>query len=529
MTHQIVNTHISEVTVYTNQALVTRRGTVSLTGDEQELIIADLPLTIQTDSVRVRGDGILGLRTETVFANEAFGEKVGQLSRQIRSLEQQRRTIQDQLDAAQLQRNFVQSLSEKSLEGFSGLLAPAQMNLNEVKELVNFLGEQYGEYANAIALRERQVRELDRQLEIFRQQFKQLQLSTCKESYTSYNVIVAIAPTSPGEFQLELSYLVTRAGWTPLYDLRTSSSGDRINLTYLAEIKQKTGENWQGVKLTLSTAKPAANTLPPKLEPWYISGQKNNQASRQGKHGCKDDFAELEALLAEDNNGSKKQDLPELQKVLTKGTKPEGAVTFRLAGNNDISSDGIAHKVIVLSENYPCKIEYVALPRSLTFAYLQATVRNKSNGVNLLPGKANIFRDRTLVGTTQIENVAPGHDFKLNLGVDEDLQIERDLLEREVELIGNYRRTTYGYKLVITNLRDRKTTLRLIEQLPVSRDEQIKVRLLSTNPEIHLGAMGQLEWLLTLPRQSKRQQKIEVYYQFSIEHPAEISVVSMDI
>lgn len=528
MTTQIINTRISEVTIYTHQAQVTRRGTVALTGEEQELIIAGLPLSIQTDSVRVRGAGklavrLLGVRTETIFATEAFAEKVSLLSRQIRQFELQKRSIQDQLEAAQLQRNFVQGLSEKSLEGFSGLLAPAQINLDEIGELLKFLGQQYGEYASAIAQRERQVRDLDKQLEILRQQLKQIQLSPCKESYTSHSVIVAIGPAGAGDFELEVSYLVSRAGWTPLYDLRTSSNSDRMNISLLAEIRQKTGEDWTGVKLTLSTAKPTSNTLPPKLQPWYVSGRKNNQLP-QGD----DDFAELEALLADENDTTKKQYFLSAEKVVGQAIKSDAAVTFPLDRDSDISSNGAAYKVMIFSDDYPCRIEYVAVPRLISFAYLEATVTNNTNGVTLLPGKANIFRDRTLVGTTQMENIVPGQQFKVNLGIDESLKIDRDLVEREVQLIGNYRRTTYGYKLAIANLRTQKSTLRLIEQLPVSRDEQIKVHLFSTRPEIHLGEMGQLEWLITLPRQSKRQRKKEIYYQFTIEHPAEITVVSLE-
>ncbi|HBE50619.1 MAG TPA: hypothetical protein DDW76_17915, partial [Cyanobacteria bacterium UBA11369] len=55
-----------------------------------------------------------------------------------------------------------------------------------------------------------------------------------------------------------------------VYDLRTSSTSKRVNLRYLAEVRQKTGEDWMGVALKLSTAKPALTTMPPKLKPWYI-------------------------------------------------------------------------------------------------------------------------------------------------------------------------------------------------------------------------------------------------------------------
>lgn len=529
-TSQTINTRIVEVTVYTSQALVTRRGKVSLTGDEGELVISGLPLTMQIDSVQARSVGnvpvkLLGVRVERVFATVAFAERITQLARQIRQLEDQQRNVQDYLATLHIQRDFVQGLAEKSLERFSGLLGPDKICLNEVKEFLDFLGEQYGDYAKTIAKREREQQEIEKQLEALRQQRQQVVQPAYKETLTSFNIIVAIASPKPLDFELEVSYLTSRAIWTPVYDLRTSSSSKRVHFSYLAEIRQKTGEDWTGVTLKLSTAKPALTTLPPKLKPWYIDSL-DMTASLNGEVGDYGEFAELEALLADESDTARKQNVLEAQKVVSQaGT----VVTFGVDDASNIPADAAPHRVKIFSDSYPSRTEYVAVPRLFSFAYLEATVKNSTNGATLLPGKANIFRDNMLVGTTQIEKVSPGEEFKLNLGIDEGLKIERELVEREVELIGFYRRTTYAYRLAITNLRDRKTTLKLIEQLPVSRNDQIKVHLLYTNPRIQLGAMGQLEWLLTLQRQSRGKYKQDLYYQFTVEHPSDLTVVSLDI
>jgi uncharacterized protein (TIGR02231 family) len=528
-TSQSIVAPIAEVTVYTNQALVTRRGMVSLTGCVGELIVSELPLTIQTDSVRAKVSGsvpvkLLGVRTEKVFASETFARRVVQISQQIRQLEEQQRNLRDLLTSFGLQRDFVRGLGEKSVERYSGLNSPEKISLHEIEEFLDFLGQQHGEYAKTIAQREREQQEIDRQLEALRQQRQQMVQPAYKDTLSSYKIVVSVEPANALDFELEVSYLVNRAIWTPIYDLRTSSS-KRVNLSYLAEVRQKTGEDWMGVALKLSTAKPALTTLPPKLKPWYIDSLDATPAPAPDLREDTD-FAELEVLLADETDAVKKQNVVETQKVVSSSGS---VVTFCVDGGCNIPADAAAHKVVIFSQDYPCRTEYVAVPRLFSFAYLEATVKNNVLGATLLPGKANIFRDDALVGTTQLEKVAPGEEFKLNLGVDEGLKVERELAEREVELMGNYRRTTYDYRLVVTNLRDRATTIRLIEQLPVSRNEQIKVHLKSTNPPIGLGKMGQLEWLLALPRQSRGKHKRELYYQFTVEHPADLTVVSLDI
>ncbi|MEG4282377.1 mucoidy inhibitor MuiA family protein [Microcoleus sp. A006_D1] len=539
---KIVESQISEVTVYTDRALIARRGTVSLTGNERELAIASLPTTLETESVRATGAGtvavrLLGVHTETVFHSEPTGDRIAELTQQIQELETQKRAIKDQIASRKIQLNFVENLSEKSVASFASGIAKQQIGLNETGELLNFLGTNYKKYVSAIAQHERQQRELDKQIEALRQQLRQVQTP---HSQQSFNIIVAIEPSGSGNFELEVSYVVMRASWTPLYDLRVNTTNNQINLNYLAKVNQNTGEDWTGVALTLSTAKPGLGSLPPKLQPWFIDivhpksaqtrefmrARRGLTAEAEMEGDYVDDFADFE--LQEEALYAAAAPEPIAAQTATATVSREGStVSFQVGGNTNIPSDGTPHKVTIFSENYPSKLEYTAVPRLVSFAYLQTIVTNPMTGATLLPGKANIFRDNTFVGTMQLENVSPGEQFKLNLGIDERLKIERELVERQVDkkLIGNQRRTSYAYRLIVTNLQQVPAKLTLKEQLPVSRKEQIKVRLTQTNPKIVAGEMGLLEWIISLPPQAKQ----ELYYQFVVEHPPDLTVIGLDI
>lgn len=544
-TIKTLDTSISEVTVYTDRALVTRRGTVALTGNERELAIASVPATLETESVRATGAGtvavrLLGVRTETVFSSEPVGDRTAELTQQIQELETQKRAINDKITARKIQLKFVEGLSEKSVGFFSSSIAKQQVGLNETDKLLNFLGTNYLKYVSAIAQYERQQRELDKQIEALQQQLWQVQTP---HSHQTFNIIVAVEPSGSGNFELEVSYVVMRARWTPLYDLRVNTTNNQINLNYLAEVNQNTGEDWAGVALTLSTAKPGMGTLPPKLEPWFIDIVHPKSArSRQllmkptrptAEAEMERDYMELEmeseaqfAMMAGDGAAATPESIA-AQTATAKVSREGGTVSFQVGGNTNIPSDGTPHKVTIVSENYPFKPEYIAVPRLVSFAYLQAVVVNPLTGATLLPGKANIFRDNTFVGTVKLDNVSPGEEFKLNLGIDEGLKIERELVERQVDkkLIGQQRRMSYAYRLNVTNLHQVQVHLTLKEQLPVSRNEQIKVRSTLTNPKIVAGEMGLLEWIMSLPPQAKQ----ELYYQFVVEHPPDLAVTGLDI
>ncbi|MEH2179941.1 mucoidy inhibitor MuiA family protein [Nostoc sp.] len=532
-----VQSEIVAVTVYSDRALVTRRGVVDLTGIEQELVITPVPMILETESVRVSGTGRVGVRlvgvsSDRIYTNEPVTERVAHLTRQIQQLEAEKRHLQAQVDALALQSSFIAGLREKTEEPFAQSLSRKNLSLSETLDFLNFLGSQYSEYVIASGECKTQQQELDKQLQALHTSLQIIQTPHPKESLS---LVVAVEVAGEGEFELEVSYIVNRASWNPLYDLRFSTTNDIVHLSYLAEITQSTGEDWIGANLTLSTAKPGLGTLPPKLEPWYIDTPRRQRMRRRSQLAAQPpllpSIPEPPAAAAradwQEEDEVAEDSLIAAETVTAEVSKEGSVVTFKLNSGGNIPSDGAPHKTTIFNDDYPCSFDYVAMPRLVSFAYLEANVKNSPNGATLLLGKANIFRDNVFIGTTQLENIAPGQEFKLNLGIDEGLKIERDLVERLVDkkLISNQRRITYSYRLIITNLLDKEVNLKLTEQLPVSRNEQIKVRLSRSNPQIQLGEMGILEWQLTLPSQERR----EIYYQFNVEHPPDLMVVGLDI
>ncbi len=531
---KVVETDVVAVAVYTNKALVTRRGVVELSGQERELIVSQLPVTIDTESVRVSGKGnvavrLLGVNVERIYTTESVVARVSQLNQQIEQLEAQKRQFTAQMDALALQSRFIEGLREKTEDQFSISLARKSISLSETLDLLNFLGSQFTEYAIATEDYKNQQLELDKELQVLYASLKQMRSPSPQESF---NLTVGIEAKGAGEFELEVSYVVNRASWKPLYDIRVDRKSKSVNLGYLAQIIQNTGEDWTNVNLTLSTAKPGSGTLPPKPQPWYIDMEQPPTKLRRARRFAAAPMAPRSRNIdfEDDDFSGEIEDLENLIEadVITAEVSQEGnVVTFNLDGGGNIPSDGAPHKTTIFQDDYPCRFSYITMPRLVSFAYLQAKVKNNPNGATLLPGKANIFRDNIFIGTSELENTVPGEEFKLNLGIDEGLKIERDLVEREVDkkFIGNINKITYAYRLQISNLLDTEANLELIEQLPVSRNEQIKVRLNRTNPQIQPGEMGTLQWNSTLAPQEKQ----EIYYQFTVEYPPQLTVMGLDI
>ena len=538
-----IDAAIAKVTVYTDRALVTRQNIISLGGDESELILSNLPVTLFEDSIRVTGKGtskvdILGVKVESVFTPEVAVERIAELDRQIQTLQNQQASLENQLSSQKLQLNFVEQLSEKSKTQYAINLSKQQTNLEQTQALLDFIGDKYLHYGDRITELKQQQQDINNQISALKQQKQNLSVPQNKEYF---NLIIFIEASESGEFELEVSYLVDRASWHPLYDLKVDTQEKQLNLTYLAEVKQSTGEDWQNVALVLSTAKPGLGTLPPQLQPWYIDAYKPVPStvarSRKRQQPARSLSASEETYSAPVASAAMIEDAYELEEpsesfreaetVAATVAKSGSVVTFDVSGAGNIPSDGTPYKATIFRDRYPARLEYVAIPRLISFTYLQAVITNPTTGVTLLPGKANILREQTFVGTTTLANISPNQEFTVNLGIDEGWKIERNLVQRQVDkkLIGNKKRVTYAYRLIINNLQARESSLKLTEQLPVSRDENIKVRLVQVEPKIKLGEMGVLEWNLTLPEGGKQ----AIDYQFTLEYPPEANLYGLDI
>jgi uncharacterized protein (TIGR02231 family) len=545
-----LSTQITAVTVYTDQAMVTRCGELALEPDDRELEISGLPTTLRSDSLRVQGQSsqavkILGVRTDRVFATEATAPKIADLEAQIKTLEEQKRELGDRKATVQLQQQFIQGLAQASVNRFATSLAKQETQLDETQALLQFLGQHYGVYGGTIAQLVQDQQKIDEELSVLRRRLKQWQQTRPQESFS---VFVKVSTEQPCQLTLELIYQVNQARWKPLYDLQVETQTPLLTLDYLAEVQQNTGEDWHQVALTLSTAKPSLGTLPPKLQPWYINLASPNPPMVSGKVSGKmmamrakksvarspeleEDFAPTGAMALNAAAGAAPPEppAPQAAQAVTAQVDRIGSVaTFQVPGDSDIPGDGNGHTVTLFQDDYPGELVYGAMPSLVSFAYLQAKVLNPQDRVTLLPGRANIFRDGAFVGTTQLENVAPGQGFEVNLGIEEGIQLERDLVERQVDKkllsLEDTRRITFAYRLKLKNLLGRSIQLKVTEQIPVSRNEQLKVRLVQTKPKVEMTEMGELVWQLDLASESHQ----EIYYQFGVEHPSGQRLTGLD-
>lgn len=524
-----METLVTGVVVYPDRARVTRQGRMTLESGVHQIEIPSLPLRMNPDSARVSARGtaqarLLGLQVQRAFYTETPAE-------QARLLEEQLEAAQDEMAAleAQIARVAENRARLDSLAGHTELYARALAAGETTVEaqLVFFAALRQ----NAAGLDDEnqslQIRKraLERRIQQLKQQLDQLRSARPRERYSAF---VELEVSQPGDLMIELSYVVSGAGWSPLYDLRLLEEGEKpaLEVGYLAQVSQQSGEDWPDVTLTLSTARPALASRLPELEPWYIGPVRalpieRAATPRMAAMKAASPAAAPEGMASLGMAMDAAAPVP-AEEARATVEQSGAAVTYLAPGRVTIPPDGAQHKVVIARYPLPPELDYVTAPSLVQAVYRRAKVVNASP-YTLLPGKANLFAGDDFIGSTSLELVAPQGEIELYLGVDDRVKVERELKRREVDktLIGGKRRLHYGYEIRLENLLNASAPLTLHDQIPVSRHEEIKVRLETIDPKpAEQSGLNLLKWQTTLSPKEKR----TIQFEFVVEYPQSMEV-----
>jgi uncharacterized protein (TIGR02231 family) len=203
------------------------------------------------------------------------------------------------------------------------------------------------------------------------------------------------------------------------------------------------------------------------------------------------------------------------------------AVTFRIKGRSDIPSDGSTHKKLIATYELDPNIDYLTVPKHTSAVFRRIKMINETPSP-LLPGKSNLFTQEEFIGSTQLDYVPNGGEIELLFGVEERIHVERELVKRDVDKarLRDKRHIRYGFEIEIENLMSNEVNLELQDQLPVSRHEDIKVRLESSEPEpSETSELNIMEWQLAIKAGEKR----KIKFGYLVEHPRDVVVNGLDI
>ncbi len=524
---------ITEVTVYRNGAKVSSVATVKVPAGNSEIIFENLSPYFDANSLQVRIKGGATLNS-AVFSMNSPGP--GPESPRAPIVRDSLVLLGDEFTRIRDEREVLNSENQLIAQKMAqiGISNPPQntttLSVAELKELTTFFRQRLLEIKNMLlnlTIRERKVNEIYRKLQA---DLQKLQPNTAN---TTGQIALKIEAASGQSLDITCTYLVTQAGWTPLYDLRSEGFGKPLQLLYKANVRNFSGFDWKAVTLHLSTANPLANNDRPILTPIFVDFRPVYTYADDAKQ-------KLDQLyqMAPAPNMSQTRDFSRaegagavLAEVIVAPTGAEiGGATnaedlianFDLPKPQDILANGLDNIVTLDEQNIPADYEYHAVPKLDPAVFLLAKLSDYGK-YNLLPGLANIFYQDTYIGQTQVNPNTVSDTMLLSLGRDEQITIKRmqpkDFTGRK-KIFSNTVKETYSYEIAVKNNKSIPINIEILDQIPVSKQKDITVELLEKDGALVNEDYGKLKWQLEVPANTSKRVK----FTYTVKYPKDKAV-----
>jgi hypothetical protein len=563
---------ISNVIVYRGQALVMRMVMLELPAGGSQIVIQKLPDAIVSESIYAQaqsGATVSSVRYRERAVEEDTREEVKQLDAEIEKVQTMQRHAEANRKLILTHIKALGKLVNFTIDAENKDLSRGVLQFEPLQKIIEFEENKHNEHNKEILKLDDEIHDLQKQLELLQRKRRELRAG---KSRTEREAVLFVNNPKAGKVVIELNYLVNQAGWLPQYNLRANPEQAIVSVEYNAVIHQASGEDWNDVTLSLSTAQPTTAASAPALEPMKVkvsapvvthggemekalredevqlgtpasqryrdlTGQFQQLQRSRSEMARKGKAAQQELNVAAVSNQmmeltADKEAVRYIQTAAKEFARTEGvSVTYALAGPITMPSRSDQQLVNIASFKAKADFLMLATPLLTDYVYLQADIVNDSN-VIMLAGPVSMYRNDEFVGKGSTELVTIGEKFTTGFGVDSQIKILREFKDKKIETLWGNRVESYDYRLAINNYKNTKVKLRLLERIPYTEDEKLEIinfktdTALSTDPE-YLRTdrqKGILRWDLNLEPNTTGPKATIVTYSYTMKYDNELQI-----
>ena len=260
-----IPTAIQEVTVYLSGAQIIRTANLHLKSGTMEYTFTGLSHKIDESSIQLSGLQAVSVLSvafniDYLTAKESNPE-IASLETQIEQLD---------LKISLLKNNIAGLEEEQKIFNTNRLISGAdqELNLEKIKQISTYYRERTTAIKNEIFATKLQIAKWSIEKASLTNQLTSLGNAPKKEQG---EIIVKFDAPIATTLNLKITYAVQDAGWIPNYDIKSEKLNDPLKLTYKAHVYQKTGIDWNQVKINLSSGNPNLNVTKPLLGTKYLN------------------------------------------------------------------------------------------------------------------------------------------------------------------------------------------------------------------------------------------------------------------
>lgn len=529
-----LQTEVDNVTVYLSGAEVNRDYQVQLSKGLHELRFINISAHTDSRSIQFEMDtpaDLLSITMEKDYLKSQKGSKKIQMVRDsIKLMQEKIQGVQDEISALQTEKQVLSTNQKIGGDNVS-------LTVEQIRSTATFYRERTLAINKSISKKEREQKEINQNVYKLQQQLNEYNY---KENSKNNVIVVLVETNSPQLLKGELKYNVSNTGWAPSYDLIAEDISGDIELKYKAKVFNNTGNDWKNINVKLSTGDPNLSASVPELNPWKLgysnvtySGNKGNRVGKQSyavpqmqsrqapqqQAPAMNQRLDGQGRVQNDHTGniSGVNNLVEMRTIEVSELSTE----FEIDRKYSIPSDAKPYIVEITDYDLKGKFAYVSVPKLDKDAFLMAKIIGWEQ-LDLVPGPSNVYFNQTYVGESYINTRNVEDTLGLSFGRDDKIIVTRKRVEdfSSKSVIGNYKKDTYAYEVIVKNNRSRDIEMELYDQVPISTDSDIDVSVDETSDAAYDEATGELTWKVKLKPGEAKKYTIS----FTIKYPKEKKV-----
>jgi uncharacterized protein (TIGR02231 family) len=526
---------IAEVTVYADRARVVRTAVAELAPGVAQFAFCKLPGWIDEGSVRLAvspadAGELVDVEIKKTFLARPEDEDIRKAEAAMQELSDQLGALDDERGVLDAQARQLDAIRAFSLDKLPKDAVVREIKVDEYAGLLTFIGNSLSGMAKA--RRELDKRQREKRPELLARQRKLNELMQ-RSQLEQRTVIVTIKTAGAARSaELRLTYMLPGATWEPVHELRAGGAGDRVALASFGVVTQTTGEDWDGVVLSLSTQRSTDTIQIPELEKILV-GPRVPVAAADTFRAANSKFSgQIKSWNAYINMPSQQPvfesnlDLQQAQQSINvnrferlqerRGTTAH----FTAAGIQAVRTDGRPVRVLIGAEQMAAQQKIVAAPAVSLNAARTAELVN-SGKQPLLPGHVLLYVDGAFLGATETDFVAPGESFPVFVGVADSIKLTRTLDRKRSAITWSGKRTRMQVSFLVSveNLGDAPVALQLADRIPITETDEVRVTDVAIKPEAKPDTKGVLRWDVALAAKGRRDFRIE----YTLDYPRDLA------
>ncbi len=524
-----LETTVVSATVYTDRAQVTRSGRIDLRPGAWRIVCDDLPQGFDDASLRVEGAGtaetrIMGVDIVILRGRIAESPRYKELKEKLERLAGRRDTLRIELESFQSSLAYLENLARFPFEKGSSKLATEIFRVQDWKSVLEFLGGERVKTNERIDGHNKKIAKLSEEISWVEGELRKMQM----HDDWSKRVVVDIEAKTAGSLDLDLAYNVGGATWAPEYTIRYRTAEDAIVLGYNARVRQSTGEDWNGVAVSLSTARPQIGAASPEVQPYYITRRMprimKSAAEEMKVRGGRDQEVAFDVTAADVARA------PGVFEAERPGAELEAAsfaATFAIPKRVDLPSGADPRRALILEERLTGTLARYTAPRLSQNVFVRAAASN-TLAVPLLAGMADVYVETgtgraaqsIFVGKEMLPQIAPGQEFPVPLGADQDYKVTQKLEKKEylAKEGAATKKIRYHFLVTLESFKKEALAVKIQDRVPVSTLKEVRV----TNVDLEPKPAEQLEnGIVTWNLSPAPKAKVEIRVAYTIEFPGD--------